>query len=94
MNRIAVLALVALCYATHSRAQTGVGTTASHPSAALDVTSTSQGLLPPRMTWGQIQAIPSPAAGLMVYGYRRENHPPLQRHYLDTNRPAPLAALA
>jgi hypothetical protein len=36
-------------------------------SAMLDVKSTSKGLLIPRMTLGQIQAITSPADGLQVY---------------------------
>jgi len=45
----------------------GVGTVAPLPSAALDVTSTTQGFLPPRMTQSQRLAISSPATGLMVY---------------------------
>jgi len=45
----------------------GVGTTAPHASAQLDVASTSRGLLPPRMTRAQMAAIGSPAAGLEVY---------------------------
>ncbi|MBK7175259.1 MAG: hypothetical protein IPH84_19035 [Bacteroidales bacterium] len=36
-------------------------------SAMLDVKSTSQGLLIPRMTMAQRNAIVSPATGLMVY---------------------------
>jgi hypothetical protein len=48
-------------------AQTGIGTTTPHTSAKLDVTSTDKGFLPPRMTNSQRTAIPSPAAGLMVY---------------------------
>ena len=37
------------------------------PSAKLQVTSTTQGFLPPRMTGAQVEAIASPAEGLMVY---------------------------
>ncbi len=48
-------------------AQVAVGTTSPHASAALDVTSTTQGLLPPRMTQVQMNAIAAPAEGLMVY---------------------------
>lgn len=45
-----------------------VGTTAvPAASAVLDVPSTTQGFLPPRMTSAQKNAIASPAAGLMVY---------------------------
>ena len=45
----------------------GVGTTSINASALLDVTSTTKGFLPPRMTGAQAEAIASPAAGLMVY---------------------------
>src|SRR6185503_6324228 len=40
---------------------------APHSSAMLDVSSNDKGFLPPRMTWAQIQAIPNPATGLIVY---------------------------
>lgn len=39
----------------------------NNPSARLAVNSTTQGFLPPRMTTAQINAIASPADGLMVY---------------------------
>lgn len=45
----------------------GIGTTAPHPSALLDVSSRRHGFLPPRMTNSDMNAIPSPAAGLVVY---------------------------
>ncbi len=45
----------------------GIGTTGPHTSAVLDVTSTSQGFLPPRMTNVQRDAIPGPVAGLIVW---------------------------
>jgi uncharacterized protein (TIGR02145 family) len=45
----------------------GIGTTNPHPSAELDISSTQRGLLPPRMTFAQRNAIPNPAAGLMIY---------------------------
>ncbi len=45
----------------------GIGTTSPSASALLDVSSTTQGLLPPRMTGVQRDAISSPAAGLMIY---------------------------
>ena len=48
-------------------AQVGIGTTSPNASAVLDLTSTTQGLLPPRMTAAQRSAISSPATGLMVY---------------------------
>jgi len=48
-------------------AQVGIGTTSPDASAELDISSTTKGLLPPRMTAAQRNAIASPAAGLMVY---------------------------
>lgn len=44
-----------------------IGTTTDVPSSILTLASTSQGLLPPRMTTTQKNAISSPAEGLMVY---------------------------
>jgi hypothetical protein len=48
-------------------AQVGIGTTTPVASAALDVTSTTKGFLPPRMTEAQRDDIASPATGLQVY---------------------------
>ncbi len=47
--------------------QVGIGTTSPHTSAALEVSSTTGGFLPPRMTQMQMEAIASPATGLNVY---------------------------
>ncbi len=58
-------AFIAVSFTTF--AQVAVGTTSPDASAALDVTSTTQGFLPPRMTRAQMNAIAAPAAGLMVY---------------------------
>jgi hypothetical protein len=48
-------------------AQVGIGTTTPDASSVLDITSTTQGLLPPRMTEAQMIAIAAPVAGLNVY---------------------------
>ena len=48
-------------------AQVGIGTATPDASAKLDVTSTTKGFLPPRMTAAQRSAISSPTNGLLVY---------------------------
>jgi hypothetical protein len=45
----------------------GVGVLGNNASAKLQVDSTTQGFLPPKMTTTQKNAISSPASGLMVY---------------------------
>ena len=50
-----------------SFAQIGIGTTSPDASAVLDMTSTTQGVLIPRMTTIQRGAITAPAIGLQVY---------------------------
>jgi hypothetical protein len=52
---------------SHSNQNIGIGTTSPNASALLDVSSTTKGFLPPRMTTTQKNAISSPAAGLVVY---------------------------
>nr|WP_314866992.1 hypothetical protein [uncultured Flavobacterium sp.] len=49
------------------QAQTGIGTTTPDASAKLEISSTSKGLLVPRMTAAQKSSIVSPANGLLVY---------------------------
>lgn len=48
-------------------AQVGIGTTSPNVSAALDIKSTTQGFLMPRMTELERNAIVAPAAGLFIY---------------------------
>ena len=60
-----LLAAVLLTATTY--AQVGIGTTTPDASSALDITSTTKGLLIPRMTAAQRDAISSPAIGLMIY---------------------------
>lgn len=54
-------------YWDNANKRLGIGTSAPDSSAVLDVSSTTRGFLPPRMTEAQIMAIVSPAEGLMVY---------------------------
>jgi hypothetical protein len=67
MKHIILLGLFFCITATSLNAQTGIGTTTPDASAKLDVSSTSKGFLPPRMTSSQRTGISSPASGLMVY---------------------------
>jgi hypothetical protein len=46
---------------------TGFGTSSPNPSAIVDLTSTTQGFLPPRMSDAEMNSISSPATGLMVW---------------------------
>ncbi len=47
--------------------QVGIGTNTPHPSALVDVTSTAQGFLPPRLTLQQRNAITNPPIGLTIW---------------------------
>lgn len=62
-----IIAFIIVTAVFNFSAQVGVGTTNPNASAALDVESTTKGLLPPRMTAAQRVAISSPADGLVVY---------------------------
>ncbi len=46
---------------------TAIGTTSPNAAALLDISSTTRGFLPPRMTTTQRDAISTPPAGLMIY---------------------------
>jgi hypothetical protein len=73
MKRLLTMAVLVLITAASNQvyAQNGVGINptgaAADPSAALDVSATTKGFLPPRMTGAQRDAIASPVAGLMIW---------------------------
>ena len=67
---------------TSLKGQVGINNSTPDASAQLDVSSTTKGLLLPRLTKSQRDAITSPAAGLMVY--QIDNTPGL-RVYNGTN---------
>ncbi len=68
MKKLFIIFLAALsCCFVHAQNKVGIGTNTPHASAALDVSSTSGGLLIPRMTAAQRRAIPTPTSGLIVY---------------------------
>jgi len=54
-------------YPTEITDQIAVGAATADSSAAIEAVSTTRGLLPPRMTTVQMNAITTPAKGLMVY---------------------------
>ena len=45
----------------------GIGTSSPHASAKVEIASTTQGFLPPRLTTAQRDAIASPAVGLVIF---------------------------
>lgn len=50
-----------------STGNVGIGTTSPNASAMLDLTSTTKGMLTPRMTLAQRNAIAAPARGLLIF---------------------------
>ena len=68
MKKIIFTIVLSVTVSTISFAQNvGIGTTAPDASALLELSSTSKGLLPPRMTAAQKTAIVSPKTGLIIY---------------------------
>lgn len=67
MKKIVSLLFLIFFYANTLLSQVGIGTNTPAPSAQLDVTSTTKGFLPPRMTQAQRNLIASPAIGLLIF---------------------------
>jgi hypothetical protein len=67
MKKMTFLKVLACFISAHCFSQVGIGTTTPDPSSVLDVQSTTQGFLPPRMTTTQLNAIANPAEGLIAY---------------------------
>ena len=65
MKNLLFTLLVCITITTYS--QVGIGTTTPDASAELDITSTTSGILIPRMTQAQRDAIAAPATGLLIY---------------------------
>ena len=67
MKKVIYIFQIILLCSTFSWAQVGINTTTPNPSAALDITDTTRGILIPRMSQNQRDAIVSPATGLLIY---------------------------
>jgi PKD repeat protein len=68
MNRFLLSASVLFLGISQLLSQSvGINTPSPHPSAALEVHSTQQGILPPRLTSAERDSIQSPATGLLIY---------------------------
>lgn len=67
MKTILVVLCTALILKANAQQSVGIGTTSPNSSAVLDINSTSKGILVPRMTTAQRNAIASPAKGLLVF---------------------------
>lgn len=70
MKKLLLSIFAVLALATGNAQNVGVGTATPNASAALDVTATNKGLLPPRValtSTTDASTIASPAAGLLVY---------------------------
>ncbi|MFI1770629.1 hypothetical protein [Thalassobellus citreus] len=61
------LVLFVLLISLSGYSQVGIGTETPDGSSVLDVTSTTQGFLPPRMAYNDMVGILTPAEGLIVY---------------------------
>ena len=59
--------LTAVLVTASTFSQVGIGTENPDASAALDITSTTSGFLPPRMTEAERILIDAPVAGLIIW---------------------------
>lgn len=67
MHKTTFILLVLLIGTLNCYSQVGIGTTNPDNSSILDIESTNKGILIPRLTTAEINAILNPANGLMVY---------------------------
>ncbi len=91
MKKGLILAAWLLVFSTMAAAQqnVGIGTGTPNASALLELSSTTKGLLVPRMTAAQLVLIPSPATGLLVY----QTDAPAGFYYNQGTPAAPVWAL-
>ena len=62
-----LISVLSILFAFSIQAQVGIGTETPESSSMLDISSTSKGILVPRMTENQKNAISTPAQGLLVF---------------------------
>ena len=67
MNKNGIVSIILILVSWVTFAQIGIGTTNPDASSALEINSNNKGLLIPRMTTIEMNAIVSPAVGLLVY---------------------------
>src|SRR5450755_320187 len=67
MKKIFTLTLVIVTYLFADAQNVGIGTNSPNPKAALDIVSTSKGILFPRLNTQQRNAIAAPPDGLHIY---------------------------
>jgi len=70
MKKITLMVLFCTYYSAQS--QVGIGIPSPDASAALEVSSTNKGFLPPRLTTSQRNSIANPAKGLTIYNTSKE----------------------
>jgi hypothetical protein len=68
-----LLLMILMTATVGTKAQVGIGTATPAASAQLDVSSTTKGFLPPRMTIIQRDAIINPAEGLIIFNTSTNN---------------------
>ncbi|NVO19706.1 MAG: DUF1566 domain-containing protein [Bacteroidetes bacterium] len=87
MKNLSFIIAFLLLFSCSVFAQVGINTDNSEPdpSAMLDVKSTSRGLLPPRMTTAERDAIDQPVAGLTIYNTSKKGNETYNGTYWVTN---------
>ncbi|MBX7181427.1 MAG: proprotein convertase P-domain-containing protein [Bacteroidia bacterium] len=67
INKLIILAAISLPLCSFSQQNMGIGTSTPDASSLLELNSSTQGILIPRMTEAQKNSIVAPATGLLIY---------------------------
>lgn len=62
-----ILFVISAFFCSVAFSQVGIGTSSPNSKAALEISSTTKGMLPPRMSIGERDAIASPPEGLLIF---------------------------